>query len=345
MGVKIDAIKKRVNNDLKEQAFTRGIPVYEYEKIPFTSPKLNWSTYGGLPLGRLIEFYGEEGGGKTTTALDVVANFQNMFPDRDVYYVDAENTLDTEWARKIGVNVDAIELFQPKVESAEYIFQVIKEVTMTGEAGIWVLDSVPCLTPEKDLGKDLTDDARVAGVSGILTRFCREIVGPCRKYNCMGIFINQIRDKINSTVPGMTQTPGGRGLKHFCTTRIEFRKGGYRDEDGKSISRSSGNPESQKICYNMQKTKFCSPKRHLGEYTINFNDGIDFIEDLIMIGIDYGIVEKSGAWFNVVNTDTGEILNPNKIQGQANLHAFLEENEDVCELVEQLVYSKMEADD
>ena len=343
MGVKIDEIMKRVNKDLKEEAITKGMPVYEYEKIPFTSPKMNYVTYGGLPLGRLVEFYGEEGGGKTTTALDVIANFQNIYPDREVFYVDAENTLDIEWARKIGVDVDSIRLYQPKTESAEFIFQIIKEMTNTGETGLWILDSVPCLTSEADLKKDLTDDARVAGVSGILTRFCREIVGPCAKQNCMGIFINQLRDKLNSTIPGMTNTPGGRALKHFCTTRIEFRKGSYIDESGKTISRSSGEPNKQKIMVNMVKTKFCRPNHHIGQYTIDYDLGIDYITDLIEQAIYYDIVIKSGAWYQILDKGTGEVL-LDKVQGMSKLHDALDENAELMEKLESLVENAMSLD-
>lgn len=343
MGTKIDEIMKRVNKDLKEEAITKGMPVYEYEKIPFTSPKMNYVTYGGLPMGRLIEFYGEEGGGKTTTALDVIANFQNIYPDREVFYVDAENTLDIDWAKKIGVDVDSIRLYQPKTESAEFIFQIIKEMTNTGETGLWVLDSVPCLTSDADLKKDLTDSERVAGVSGILTRFCREIVGPCAKQNCMGIFINQIREKINSTIPGQTTTPGGKALKHFCTTRIEFRKGSYIDEAGKTISRSSGEPNKQKIMVNMIKTKFCSPKRHIGQYTIDYDLGIDYITDLIEQAIYYDIVLKSGAWYQIVDVDSGEVLR-DKVQGMSKLHDVLDEDTELMEKLESMVNDKMSVD-
>jgi len=343
MGSKLDEIMHRVNKDLKEEAFTKGMPVYEYKKIPFTSPKMNFITYGGLPAGRLAEFFGEEGGGKTTTALDQVANFQNMYPDKEILYVDAENTLDIEWARKIGVDVDNIRLYQPKVESAEYIFQVVKEATLTGEVGMWVIDSVPCLTAEKDLGKELTDDARVGGIAGLLTRFCREIVGPCAKNECSGIFINQLRDKINSTIPGQTSTPGGRALKHFCTTRMEFRKGTYLDEDGKTLSRSSGEPNSQKIMVNMVKTKFCRPNRHVGQYTINYDCGIDYIADLIEQAIYYEIIDKRGAWFDIVDINTGEMLR-DKIQGQNNLHKLLDEDNDLLQKVEELVESKFAED-
>jgi len=343
MGTKIDEIMKRVNKDLKEEAITKGMPVYEYSKVPFTSPRMNYITYGGLPLGRLVEFYGEEGGGKTTTALDVIANFQNIHPDKEVFYVDAENTLDIEWARKIGVDVDNIRLYQPKTESAEFIFQIIKEMTNTGETGLWVLDSVPCLTAEKDLGKELTDDARVGGISGILTRFCREIVGPCAKNDCMGIFINQIRDKINSTIPGQTNTPGGRALKHFCTTRIEFRKGTYLDENGKNLSRSSGEPNSQKIMVNMVKTKFCRPNRHVGQYTINYDTGIDYITDLIEQAMYYEIIVKSGSWYKIVDTETGEILS-DKLQGLGNVHEKLDSDTELMERVEVLVNDAMDVD-
>jgi recombination protein RecA len=342
MGSKLDEIMKRVNKETKEESFTKGMPIYEYEKIPFTSPKMNYITYGGLPMGKLAEFYGEEGGGKTTTALDVIANFQRLY-DREVLYVDAENTLDIDWARKIGVDVEKINLYQPKTESAEYIFQVVKEATLSGEVGLWVIDSIPCLTAEKDLGKDLTDDARVGGISGSLTRFCREIVGPCAKNDCMGIFINQLRDKINSTIPGQTTTPGGRGLKHFCMTRMEFRKGTYIDENGKVLSRSSGEPNSQKVMVNMAKTKFCKPNRHVGQYTINYDEGIDYLTDLIEQAVYYEIIDKNGAWFTITDTDTGEVLKE-KIQGQAKLKELLDSDEDLMKRVEKLVEIKLQED-
>lgn len=343
MGLKNDELMKSFNKEMKEEIITKGIPAYEYEKVPFTSPRMNFVTYGGLPLGRLVEFYGEEGGGKTTTALDVIANFQNIYPDRDVFYVDAENTLDVEWAAKIGVDVDNLKLYQPKTEPAEKIFEIIKQFINTGETGICILDSIPCLTAEKDLGKELTDDARVGGISGILTRFCREIVGPCAKNKCMLIFINQIRDKINSTIPGQINTPGGRALKHFCTTRIEFRKGSYIDENGKTLSRSSGEPNSQKILVNMVKTKFCRPNRHIGQYTINYDIGIDYITDLIDQAMFYNIVTKSGAWYQVVDPTSGEILE-DKVQGMTKLHDKLDENPELMEKVEELVNSAMEGD-
>lgn len=343
MGSKTDELMRRVNKEVKEEVFTMGLAKYNYERVPFTSPRMNFITYGGLPLGRLVEFFGEEGGGKTTTALDMVANFQNMYPDREVLYIDAENTLDAEWAMKIGVNIESLRLYQPKTESAEFIFQVIKDFTESGEGGLWVLDSIPCLTSEADLKKDLTDSERVAGVSGILTKFSRQIIGPLAKNNCMGIGINQLRDKLNSMIPGQTNTPGGRGWKHFCTTRIQFMKGSYADEAGKTLSRSSGKPNSQKIMVNMVKTKSCTPDRHVGYYTVNFDTGIDYARDLIEMALEFGIIEQKGAWFTIVDTSSGEVLR-DKLQGQASVAALFEKDQSILERVEELVNSKLEVD-
>ena len=240
-------------------------------------------------------------------------------------------------AREVFLN---ILLYIPMAQSAEEIFQILLEATETGEVGLWVLDSVPCLVSENDLEKKLTDAQRVAGISGILTAFLRRIVGPCVKNECTGIFINQIRDKINSPVPGVS-TPGGRALRHYCTIRMEFRKGSYLDENGKTLSRSSGSPESQQIMVNMVKTKSCRPSRHVGYYTINYDDGIDYLADLIEIALMYDIVDQKGAWFSIIDTETGEVLK-DKIQGQANLSRFLDENPEITERVEQLVEQAME---
>ena len=114
-----------MNKKSKSEVVTLGLPSYYYKRIPFTSPRMNYCTFGGLPTGKLIEFFGEEHGGKTTTALDIIANYQQMDNARKVLYVDAENTLDVEWAKKLGVDVDEMILFNPTSQSAEAIFQFI----------------------------------------------------------------------------------------------------------------------------------------------------------------------------------------------------------------------------
>ena len=152
---KMDVLLKEINKNAHENILSLGLADYSYRRIPFTSPKMNYCTYGGLPVGKLIEFYGEEHGGKTTTALDIVANYQNIGDGRKVLYIDAENTLDYEWAKKLGVNVDDIYVLQPKAQSAEEIFQIVCDAIETDEIGLWVLDSIGVLLSQQEWDKSL----------------------------------------------------------------------------------------------------------------------------------------------------------------------------------------------
>ena len=136
MGSKLDALMKDINKDAKSEIFTLGLKEFEYSRIPFTSPRMNYMTYGGLPIGKLVEFFGEEHGGKTTTSLDIIANYQQVYPDRDILFVDAENTLDTEWAEKIGVDISRMYILQPDSQSAEDIFKIIEDAISSGEVGL-----------------------------------------------------------------------------------------------------------------------------------------------------------------------------------------------------------------
>ena len=322
----LDDLIKDFNKKAKAEIITVGLNTYEYEKVPFTSPRLNYCTFGGLALGKIVEFFGEEHGGKTTTALDVVANFQNMFPDKKVLYVDAENTLDVEWAQKIGVNIEKLIISQPQEQSAEEIFDFIYKAVLTGEIGMWVLDSIGVLMSQQAWEKDLTEKT-YAGISKALTDFSMKIVQACKKTNCLGLGINQIRDDLNSTWGGY-KTPGGREWKHVCSARIEFRRGAFIDDKGVQLTRSAENPAGNIVNFTLAKIKTCPPTRRTGYYTINYDIGIDYLRDLIEVAIKYGIVEQKGAWFTIIDTDTGEILQ-DKIQGQAKLYSILDDSENI----------------
>ena len=141
---KVEELMKDMNKKYKDTILTKGLAKYEYDRIPFTSPRLNYMTYGGIPTGKLIEFYGENHGGKTTTALDIVANYQNMEGAKGVLYADVENTLDRVWGRKLGVDFDRDDFFllQPKGQGAEAIFDIILELLETGEIGLVIIDSL-----------------------------------------------------------------------------------------------------------------------------------------------------------------------------------------------------------
>jgi recombination protein RecA len=341
----LDEVINKVNKSAGSSIVGYGIPKREYTRIPFTSPRMNYCTYGGIPTGRLIEFYGEEHGGKTTTALDIVANFQQMESvkekPRRVAYFDSECTLDVEWATKLGVNVDDLILLQPEEQSAEDILQIILDMINTGEIGLSVLDSIAAMTSAQAMEKTVADKT-YAGISMPLTVFGDKAVMMCKKYNSTIIGINQIRDDLGAMWGGAIKTPGGRAWKHLCSVRMQFTRGSFIDEKGDDIKRSSESPAGNKVLMSMTKNKTCPGNRRGGYYTIRYDSGIDYLADLIEVAIKYDLIQKSGAWFTIVNPDTGEILS-DKIQGQSNVSGYLadEAHEDILTFIEQYIDSKV----
>ena len=334
----INDIINSMNKSAKEEVVKIGIDETHYKRIPFTSPRMNYCTFGGLPMGKLIEFFGEEHGGKTTTALDIIANYQLMEPDRKVLYLDCENTLDVEWATKLGVDVDSLIVFKPTSQSAEEIFQFIYDMVETGEIGLWVLDSIGALVSQDELDKSI-EQKTYAGIAKPLTVFGRKIEMIMQKTRCTGIGINQIRENLNSPYGGTT-TPGGKGWRHFCCVRMEFRRGKYIDEKGNELTRSAETPVGNIVQMSMVKNKSCPPTRRTGFYTINYTTGIDYLKDLVDVAIKYGIVNKQGAWFYIVDTETGEMLT-DKLHGASNLYEILENNTELLAKLEEFVDKKM----
>ena len=342
MSSKMDALMSEVNKKVKEEIVFQGLASYNYHKIPFTSPRMNYCTYGGIPIGRVTEFFGAEHGGKTTSALDIVANFQalerqsaekdNKYVERSVFYADIENTLDSEWAQKLGVDTDSMYLLQPKSQSAEDIFNLITEVIETGEIGLVVIDSIAAMVSQDELDKGY-DEKSFGGISGPLSRFSKKVEMLCAKYNCTLIGINQVRDDVNSTWGGY-KTPGGRAWRHICICRFEFRKGKYIDEKGNELSSTAETPAGNKIMLSMIKNKTCPPNRRTGFYTLRYDMGIDYLADLVEVALKYGIIEKSGAWFTIQDV-------PDKIQGQAGVYNYLTEHKDILSKVEDLLDQQM----
>lgn len=337
---KLDDVIADINKKAKENVVTVGLPVYTTRRIPFTSPRMNYCTFGGLPVGKLIEFFGEEHGGKTTTALDIIANYQQMEDARKVLYVDAENTLDSEWARKLGVDVDSMIIFKPTSQSAEAIFQFILDAIETDEIGLWVLDSIGVLASQQELDRTM-EEKTYAGISAALTIFGRKAEMAMQRHNCTGIGINQLRDDIGAMWAGATKTPGGRAWKHCTAVRLQFTKGKYIDELGNELTSKAESPAGNYVLMSMVKNKSCPPTRRTGFYTLNYSYGVDYLKDLIEVAMKYGIIQKSGAWFSIIDVSTGEVRE--KIQGLANVYAFLkqEENEAVLTDIEDFVDEKM----
>ena len=340
--MKIDEVMKDFNKKFKEDLVHYGVSEYDYERIPFTSPRLNYMTFGGLPIGKLIEFSGENHSGKTTTALDVVANYQVQPDARKVLWVDCENTLDVVWANKLGVDVDDMILMQPTNQGAETIFQFILDMIDTGDVGLVILDSIGVMVSNQAMEKTV-EEKTYGGIAMALTNFSNKAVGLCHKNKCTFIATNQLRDDLNSMFGG-TKTVGGRAWQHNVSVRLEFRMGKYINEQNKELTRGAENPAGNIVQVTMKKNKTCPPTRRTGFYTLKYLEGIDFLYDFIDVCIKYGIIEKSGAWFNIVNIDTGEIL-AEKLHGQDNVKQCLLENVEITQQLESLVEARIESDE
>ena len=323
MSEKLDDLIKQINRQYKTTLISEGMPDYDVQKIPFSSPRLNYMLYGGIPQGRLVEFAGGEGSGKTSSALDLVANAQKMFPDKKVLYIDCERTLDVQWAKLLGVNVDDLILFSPETETAEQIFEVALKFMDSGEISLVVLDSLGVMVSAQAYEKTI-EEKTYGGISMALTLFSRKAVPVCARNNCTLIGINQMRDDMNSMYGGETTT-GGKAWRHNCSVRLMFRKGEFIDEKGNSLTRGCENPQGNLVQCSILKSKVCRSDRKTGFYTLRYLEGIDYISDTIDVAIKLGYIIQSGAWYSLIDKETGEILE--KVQGKGGMRSLLLENE------------------
>lgn len=365
MSTKLSDLIKDLNSAHSGTLFSTGEITYNIERIPFSSPRANYMTYGGIPLGRIVEFAGEESGGKTTTALDVVGNAQKYFQaeweeetnrlnnsknlskaqiarldylnergPRNIVWIDSENTFDDLWAEKNGVNVDSLIKMTPQQEYAEEIFQMTLQLMDTGDVGLVVLDSLGILMSKQQYERDV-EDKTYGGIAMALTRFSKEACMICAKQKCTFIGINQLRDDMNSMYGGVTTT-GGRAWKHHCSLRIMFRKGELFDEKYKSLPRKSESCYGNIVEMQIVKTKVCKPNRLKGNYTLVYDKGVDAITDIVDLCINYDIIHKAGAWFTLIEPETGElVLDSNgdtlKLQGSTAVKDYLESNTELLE--------------
>ena len=341
MGVKMDDLIKSMNKEFHEELIHKGVSAYDYDRIPFTSPRLNFMTFGGIPKGKLIEFFGEEHGGKTSTALDIVANYQQLEDSKGVLYADLENTLDTVWATKLGVDLekDDFYIFNPTNQGAETIFEKILNMIETDEIGLVVIDSLGVMVSNQALEKSV-EEKTYGGIAMALTNFSKKAEMLCKRHNCTIIGINQMRADMNSQFGGMTTT-GGQAWRHNCSVRLEFRMGKYFDEKGNDLSRQSENPVGNYVLVSMKKNKTCPPTRRTGFYTLNYLTGIDYVKDLIEVAMKYGIIDRAGAWFAIINPETGEEIV--KLQGQSKIADYLsdEANLNTLQTIETYIKEKI----
>lgn len=330
------------------------------DKIPFSSPMMNFATYGGVPRNRITEFFGDPGGGKSTTAVDICKNAVELFKKeyeadikalqtkidsgnksasveldslkdrgpKKVLYLDLEHGFDTKWCNKLGLDRSDVEIMQPPDVPAEDILNMVNEIVETDEFGLIVLDSIPSLVPKAELEKKLGEKT-VSALAGLLTVWLRKLVALLTRYNTTLICINQIRDNMEN--PYVVHTPGGRALKFYASLRIYFRLGTPVDFLGQELPQKEENPAGYIVNAKLVKQKTAPFDRKVGTYYLLASSGIHPEFDYANLAIKkYGIIRKSGAWFTVYIPGTSDILEfegkPIKLNGLVKVHDFLSSN-------------------
>ena len=270
---------------------------------------------GGLPKGRIIEIYGPESSGKTTLALQVVAEAQKK--GGICAFVDAEHALDPGYAKKLGVKVEELLISQP--DTGEQALEIADTLVRSGAIDVLVVDSVAALTPKAELEGEMGDS--LPGMQArLMSQALRKLTGSISKSKCMVIFINQIRMKIGIMFGNPETTTGGNALKFYASVRLDIRRIGQIKERDEVV----GSQTRVKVV----KNKVAPPFKQV-EFDIMYGEGISKVGELVDLGVKAGIVEKSGAWFSYDGERIG--------QGRENTKAFLKANPKIADALENAI--------
>ena len=271
---------------------------------------------GGVPRGRIVEVYGPESSGKTTLALQILAEAQKM--GGEVAFIDVEHALDPAYASALGVNIDELLVSQP--DTGEQAMEICEALVRSGAIDAIVVDSVAAMVPRAEIEGEM-GDSHVGLQARLMSQAMRKLTSVIGKTNTVCVFINQLREKVGVMYGNPEVTTGGRALKYYASVRIDIRRvEGLKDSSGQFI----GNHTRAKIV----KNKVAPPFRE-AEFDIMFGEGISKMSELIDVGVKLGIVQKSGAWFNYGDIRLG--------QGRDNAKLYLKEHPDVAAEIEKQV--------
>ncbi len=274
---------------------------------------------GGLPKGRIVEIYGPESSGKTTLTLSVIAEAQKL--GATCAFVDAEHALDPDYAGKLGVNVDDLLVSQP--DTGEQALEITDMLVRSNAIDVIIVDSVAALVPKAEIEGEM-GDMHVGLQARLMSQALRKLTANIKRTNCLVIFINQIRMKIGVMFGSPETTTGGNALKFYASVRLDIRRTGAVKEGEEVV----GSETRVKIV----KNKVAPPFRQ-AEFQILYGKGIYRNGEIIDLGVQQGLVEKSGAWYSYKGNKIG--------QGKANAAKYLEDNQEVAREIEGLIREKL----
>ncbi|HTK39894.1 MAG TPA: recombinase RecA [Patescibacteria group bacterium] len=287
----------------------------DVELLPSGSLSLDIALGGGYPKGRIIEIYGPESSGKTTLTLHAIAEIQRQ--GGTAAFIDAEHALDPAYAKKVGVDTENLLISQP--DNGEQALEIVETLVRSNAVDLIVVDSVAALTPQAEIDGEM-GDSHMGLQARLMSQALRKLTGIINKSKATVIFINQIRMKIGVMFGNPETTTGGNALKFYASVRADIRRIG-QIKDGENII---GNRTKVKIV----KNKIAPPFR-VAEFDIMYNEGISRTGDVLDLGVQYGVVGKSGAWFDYGDAKIG--------QGREATKRYLKENPKVLEEIEKKV--------
>ena len=274
---------------------------------------------GGFPRGRIIEIYGPESSGKTTLALQAIAECQKN--NGKCAFIDAEHAIDPKYAKALGVDVDELILSQP--DSGEQALEITDVLIKSGAIDLIVIDSVAALVPQAELDGEM-GDSNIGLHARLMSKAMRKLAGSMSANNCTAIFINQLREKVGIMFGNPEVTTGGRALKFYSSIRIEVRK----SEAIKNGTEVIGNKTNVKVAKNK-----VAPPFKTCQVDIYYGEGISHVSEIINLGVELGIIEKSGSWFAYNGEKIG--------QGSDAVRAFIKQNPDLDKEITEKIKEKL----
>jgi recombination protein RecA len=295
----------------------------EIESISSGSLTLDYALgVGGYPKGRVIEIYGPESSGKTTLTLHAIAECQKA--GGIAAFIDAEHAFDRFYAQNLKVNIDELIISQP--DNGEQALEITDNLIRSGAIDIIVIDSVAALTPRSEIEGEM-GDSKMGLHARLMSQALRKLTSNISKTNCTVIFINQLREKIGVMFGNPETTTGGNALKFYSSVRLDIRR-------STQIKDTNGNVLGNKTRVKVVKNKVAPPFK-LSEFDIMYSKGISKMGEIIDLGVNHGIIDKSGSWFSYGETKLG--------QGRDSVKAILNDNPDLCEELESKIVEALKA--